>query len=221
MARLSRIVVPGYPHHVTQRGVRSMDVFYSEADRREYLGMLGEEIARHGVSILTWCLMTNHVHFVAVPHRETSLARAFGAAHRRYTRMKNFALGVRGYLFQGRFGSCVLDENHLLAAARYVELNPVRAGLVTVPWEYPWSSARFHVGTAEYDSLVTDRTLIGLVSDWEGFLRSAEDNPLRKLRQATRTGRPAGDGAFVATVEKLTGRDLSKGRAGRPRKCPI
>jgi putative transposase len=135
--------------------------------------------------------------------------------------MKNFAAGVRGYLFQGRFASCVLDESHLMAAARYVELNPVRAGLVTLPWEYPWSSARFHMGIAEYDPLVTDRTLLGLVSDWEGLLRSAEDDPLRELRQATRTGRPAGDGAFVSTVEKLTGRDLSKGRPGRPRKRPL
>jgi putative transposase len=82
MARLSRIVVPGYPHHVTRRGVRSIDVFHSEEDRGEYLGMLGEEIVRHGVSILVWCLMTNHVHFVAVPQREASLARAFDSAHR-------------------------------------------------------------------------------------------------------------------------------------------
>ena len=88
MARLSRIVVPGYPHHVTQRGVRSMDVFHEESDRREYLGMPGEEIARHGVSVLAWCLMTNHAHFVAVPHREDSPAKSFGRAHWRYTRMK-------------------------------------------------------------------------------------------------------------------------------------
>jgi putative transposase len=157
--------------------------------------MLGEEIARHGVAILVWCLMTDHVHSVAAPHRETSLAGAFGAAHRRYTCMKNSAAGVRGYLFQGRFGSCVFDESRLMAAARYVELNPVRAGLVTLPWEYPWSSARFHMGIAECDSLVTDRTLLGLVSDWEGLLRSAEDDPLSELRQARPTGPPAGDGA--------------------------
>jgi putative transposase len=135
--------------------------------------------------------------------------------------MKNFALGVRGYLFQGRFASCVLDENHLMAAARYVELNPVRAGLVTVPWEYPWSSTRFHMGIAEYDSLVTDRTLLGLVSDWEEFLRSAKDDLFARLRQGTRTGRPAGDEASLATIEKLTGRDLKKGRPGRPRKRPL
>jgi putative transposase len=149
MARLSRMVVPGYPHHVTQRSVRSMNVFHEESDRREYLGVLGEEIARHGVAVLVWCLMTNHVHIVAVPHREDSPAKGFGRAHRRYTRMKNFAAGVRGYLFQGRFSSCVLDESHLMAAARYMELNPVRAGLVTVAWEYPWSSARFSHGDCQ------------------------------------------------------------------------
>jgi putative transposase len=204
MARLSRIVVPGYPHHVTQRGVRSMDVFHSEVDRREYLGMLGEEIApwcghSRVVSHDQSCPLCCHT----APRDLASLAGAFGAAHRRYTRVKNFAAGVRGYLFQGRFASCVFDENHLMAAARYVELNPVRAGLVTLPWEYPWSSARFHMGIAECDALVTDGTLLGLVSDWEGLLRSAEDDPLRELRQATRTGRPAGDGAPLLAGQRL------------------
>jgi len=94
--------------------------------------MLGEEIARHGVSVLVCCLMTSYVHFGAVPHRESSLALGFGRAHWRYTRMKNFAAGVRGYLLQGRFNSCAPDESHLLAAARYVEQNPVRAGMTKV-----------------------------------------------------------------------------------------
>jgi putative transposase len=116
MARLSRVVVPGYPHHVTQRGVRSMNAFHEESDRRKYLAMLGEEIVRHGFPVLVCCLMTNRVHFAAVPHREDSLAKGFGRAHWQYTRMKNFATGGRGYLFQGRFSSCVPDESHLLAA---------------------------------------------------------------------------------------------------------
>jgi len=89
--------------------------------------------------------------------------------------MKNFAAGVRGYLFQGRFNSCVLDESHLLAAARYVEQNPVRAGMTKVPWDYPWSSARFHMGTTEHNPLVTDRTLLGLVEDWERLLLSSDE----------------------------------------------
>ena len=170
MARISRIVVPDFPHHVTQRGVRSINVFDSNEDRWAYLGFLSEEANRSGLDILAWCLMTNHVHVVAVPHTESSLARGFGEAHRRYTRMKNFAQKVRGYLFQGRFSSSVLDENHLLAAVRYVELNPVRAGMVGHAWEYPWSSAGFHTGKTETDPLVKERTLSGLTSDWEGFL---------------------------------------------------
>src|SRR5450759_4769932 len=184
MARISRIVVPDYPHHVTQRGVRSMDVFDSEEDRWAYLGFLSEEAQRFGVDILAWCLMTNHVHFVAVPHTEMSLARGFGEAHRRYTRMKNFAQKVRGYLFQGRFSSSVLDVNHLLAAVRYVELNPVKAGMVAHAWQYPWSSAGFHTGKTESDLLVKDRTLTGLISDWEGFLTGGMAGEVDRLRMA-------------------------------------
>jgi len=219
MARISRIVVPGYPHHITQRGVRSMDVFNSDEDRQAYLLFLSEEANRFGLDILAWCLMTNHVHFIAVPHNETSLARGFGEAHRRYTRMKNFAQGVRGYLFQGRFGSSVLEENHLLAAARYVELNPIRAGLVKYAWEYPWSSAGFHTGKTASDPLVTDRTLIGLITDWKGFLlEGMGDGETSRLRMAAQTGFPAGDDTFVAKIADLTGRDLSKGKPGRPTK---
>ncbi len=113
MARISRVVVPGYPHHITQRGVQSMTIFHSDPDRQSYLQFLYEEIGRFCVEVLAWCLMTNHLHLIAVPKSEDSLARAVGEAHHRYTWMKNFAEGVRGYLFQGRFNSCVLDERHL------------------------------------------------------------------------------------------------------------
>ena len=133
MPRLSRLVVPGYPHHITQRGVRSMDIFTDDRDRLTYLQFMAEESNRFGVTFLGWCLMTNHVHLIAISESEESLARAIGEAHRRYTRMKNFAAGVRGYLFQGRFSSCVLDQQHLLAAGRYVERNPVAANLVKAP----------------------------------------------------------------------------------------
>ena len=217
MARISRIVVPGYPHHVTQRGVRSMTVFHDDEDRLSYLRFMAEETERFGVEILSWCLMTNHVHFLAVPEREESLARSFGEAHRRYTRMKNFSEGVRGYLFQGRFGSSVLDERHLIAAARYVEMNPVRAKMEKLPWEYRWSSAAYHVGLQESDPLVKDKTLRGLVKEWREYLLGG-DGKEEELRMAARTGRPAGDERFVSVIEKITGRDLSKGKPGRPGK---
>jgi putative transposase len=218
MARISRVVAPGYPHHITQRGVRSLDVFQSDNDRDAYLCFLSEETARYDVEILSWCLMTNHVHFVAVPHNDKSLARAFGEAHRRYTRMKNFAENVRGYLFQGRFGSCVLDEYHLMAAVRYIELNPVRAGIVRYAWEYPWSSARFHMGIIETDPLVKDQTLFGLVVDWQDFLFMEDITSSDRLRLATRTGRPTGGEGFIDKIQNLTGRTLQKGKSGRRRK---
>jgi putative transposase len=220
VARISRIVVPGYPHHITQRGVRSMDVFHSDEDRRQYLQFLSEEAGRYGVDILVWCLMTNHVHFIAIPDEETSLARGFGEGHRRYTRMKNFSQGVRGYLFQGRFGLCVLDEQHLVAAARYVLVNPVRAGMVNAPCEYTWSSARFHAGLTEYDPFVKDRTLKGLIIDWQEFIATEDEDKAHHLRRVTRTGRPAGSDYFVQKIEQVTGRDLSIRMPGRPRKKP-
>jgi putative transposase len=131
--------------------------------------------------------------------------------------MKNFSEGVRGYLFQGRFGSSVLDERHLIAAARYVEMNPVRAKIIKLPWEYPWSSAAYHAGLQESDPLVKDKTLRGLVKEWQEYLFNGEGKE-EELRLATRTGRPAGDERFVSLIEERTGRDLSKGRPGRPGK---
>ncbi len=195
-----------------------MDVFDSDEDRWAYLGFLAEEAKRFGLDILAWCLMTNHVHFVVVPSTETALARGFGEAHRRYTRLKNFAQGVRGYLFQGRFNSSVLDENHLLAAVRYVELNPLRAGIVKCAWEYPWSSAGYHSGTTESDPLVKDRTLSGLITDWKDFIAGGIAGEIDRIRMATQTGRPAGDDLFINQIGSLTGRDLNKGMPGRPRK---
>jgi len=164
--------------------------------------------------------MANHVHFIAVPKKEDSLARAFGEADRRYTRMKNFSEGVRGYLFQGRFSSCVLDESHLLAAASYVELNPVRAGMVKKAWVYPWSSAAFHVGESETDPLVKDQSLRGLIKDWKDFLAGGSNSKDETIRKMTRMGRPVGGAGFVRLVERLTARDLSQGKPGRPFKSP-
>ena len=218
MPRMSRLIVPAYPHHVTQRGVRSMDIFPDDDARWAYLQFLSEEAKRFGVQFLSWCLMTNHVHFIAIPENLQSLARAFREAHRRYTRMRNFKEGVRGYLFQGRFGSCVLDEKHLVAAARYVERNPVKAGITSHPRDYQWSSARFHLGIIETDVMVVDRTLLGLVSDWEDLLKSENEEDSKRLRLFTRTGRPVGDDNFAEKVKNLTGKDPRPRPAGRPRK---
>jgi putative transposase len=216
MPRISRIVAVGYPHHITQRGVRSMDIFHSDDDRNQYLQFIKEESIRCDIEILAWCLMNNHVHFISVPHAETSFARGFGEAHKRYTRMKNFRDNVRGYLFQGRFGSSVLDERHLLAAVRYVENNPVAAGLARHAWQYKWSSAAYHVGLIRKDLLVKSRNLYGLVDNWQTYLDEPieEMNDVYNVRKATKTGRPSGDQDFVKKIEKLTGRVLLKKKPG-------
>jgi putative transposase len=214
MARLPRIVIPSQAHHVTQQGVRSIAIFRHDGDRKAYLRFMAEETERFGVEVLVWCLMRDHVQLIAVPAEEISLARAIGNAHRRYTRMRNFDEGVRGYLFQGRFSSCALDDRHLAAAARYVLLDPVHGRQAKHPWQYPWSSAPFHVGARRKDPLVRDRRLHGLVHDWKKLLREEDAEAEQNVQLCTRTGRPAGSDTFIRRMEKTTGVRLRKRKPG-------
>ncbi len=226
MPRQPRFVVPGLPHHVTQRGVRSTSLFADEGDRELYVELMRAECDRFGVEILAWCLMTDHIHLVAVPERAESLARGVGGAHRRYTRSRNFREGVRGHLFQGRFRSCALDERHLVAAARYVELNPVAAGIVDTADAYAWSSARFHLRASETDPLVPDRGLKGLLHRWGRFLREgverieARREEWARLEAHASSGMPLGDETFVRRLERTRERRLRPGRGGRPKGRP-
>jgi putative transposase len=214
MARLARIVVPGAPHHVTQRGNRRMDVFFSDDDREAYLEILHELARKHGLSILAYCLMTNHVHLLAVPVKEESLALAVGWTHNQYTRRINFANNWRGYLWQGRFHSCPLDDRGAVAAMRYIELNPVRAGLVKYAEQWPWSSAAAHA-KGKADRIIVRNRIEFPPNEWRDFLREGvEDDELRRLRRHTRTGRPMGDEAFIAKVERLVGRTVRRGKPG-------
>jgi putative transposase len=211
MARIARVVIPDLPHHITQRGVRRMDVFFSDEDRMEYLKHLSEQGDRFGVSYVAWCLMSNHVHLIAIPNEERSLALGIGEAHRRYTRYVNFREGWRGYLFQGRFHSFPLDGAYLLTAVRYVLRNPVRAEIVSNPWDYEWSSSAWFVGQRTEDPLAVPSDLLSDIGDRRAFLTQEEDHvPL--FRKHARTGRPLGSDAFVERLEQLTGRIL------RPRK---
>lgn len=217
MPRFARLVIPGLPHHIVQRGVRSMDIFDNDRDRSFYLHLLSEEAKRYKVIFNSWCLMTNHVHLIAVPENESSLARAIGEAHRRYTISKNQAAGVRGYLFQGRFSSCVLDDRHFIAATRYVEMNPVKAGMVTKAKDYPWSSCRYNLGIINHDPLIEKPVISTIVDDWDSFLRDGEKELDEKIRAGTKTGRPVGDNEFIANLETKTGRRLQRKNPGRPR----
>jgi putative transposase len=215
MARMPRLVVPGLPHHVTQRGSRRQATFFIPGDFRLYLGLMAQSQARAGIEVWAYCLMPNHVHLVVIPSRPDSLAVWFGEAHRRYSSAINRRQEWQGHLWQERFHSCVLDEQHLWAAARYIELNPVRAGLCAAAGDWPWSSARAHLRGTD-DALVRVAALLGRVGDWATYL-GAHVLPaeVERLRQHGRTGRPLGDDAFVSRVEQLTGRSLAIRPPGR------
>jgi len=212
------MVIPGLPHHVTQRGNRRQQTFFCDDDYTAYLDLMAEWYGEHGVEIWAYCLMPNHAHLIAVPQSEDGLRRAIGEAHRRYTRLVNFREGWRGYLWQGRFASFVMDEPYLLAAARYVELNPARAKLVADAAEWPWSSARAHLSGRD-DRLATVSPLLAMVGDWQAFLRSAiREEDLRDLREHGRTGRPLGSATFLDRLEAMVGRILRPQKGGRPSK---
>ncbi len=222
MARLARAVAPGLPHHVTQRGNRRQTVFFSDADYQAYRALVAEHCAAAGVAVWGYCLMPNHVHLILVPEDEGALRRALGEAHRRYTRRVNLREDWRGYLWQGRFASFVMDEPHLLAAARYVELNPLRAGLVRRAQDWPWSSARAHLAGKD-DALVAAAPLRALVPDWRAFLAEGlGEDDLEALRRHARTGRPLGSERFVEGLEARLGRPLRPRKRGRkPKDRPV
>ena len=218
MPRIARVVVPGLPHHVTQRGNRRADVFFSDEDRRKYLALVGEYAGTYGLAIWAYCLMTNHVHFVAVPETEDALGKAFRDAHQAYSSWLNRKMGESGHLWQGRFFSCVLDDPHLWTAARYVERNPVRAKLVRRAERWKWSSAAAHCGLRE-DPLLSPIDMPWPVPDWATYLRDDDENEAERLRLRTRTGRPLGSDGFVKRLEAKLGRSLLPRKPGRKRKA--
>ena len=166
-----------------------------------------------------YCLMTNHIHLIVWPEADQSLSRAIAETHRRYTRYVNFREGWRGYLWQGRFGSVPLDEPHLIAAMRYVERNPVEAGLVPCATDYPWSSAKAHT-LGVPDPLLSPCFLTEHILDWTKFLATPEEPTTRThLEAQVRTGRPFGHSHFIAQLEQKVGYRIQRRSVGRkPRK---
>lgn len=220
MARLARVIAPGLPHHVTQRGNRREPIFFEDGDQEVYRDLLAEQTRRRGVAVWAYCLMPNHVHLVLAPSDEAGLGLAVGEAHRRYTNFVNARGRWTGHLFQSRFASVVMDEAHLMAAARYVAMNPVRARLVGRPQDWPWSSARAHLARAD-DRLVTVAPLLERIGDFGRFLDDGCDPDVEQaLRMAETTGRPLGNAAFIADLERLLGRRLSRGRPGPKPRAP-
>jgi putative transposase len=214
MARLARVVVPGHPHHITQRGNRRQQTFFSRDDYAAYKSLLAEWCSACGVSILAYCLMPNHVHLVAVPASADGLRLAIGEAHRRYTRRVNFREGWRGHLWQGRFASFVMDETYLRAAVRYIERNPVRARLVGRAEDWPWSSAAAHLA-GRGDGLVAVEPMLAMVRDWRRYLSDPDDEQTgQTFRRHGSTGRPLGDESFLARLEATIQRVLRRRKPG-------
>lgn len=216
MARLARVVAPGFPHHVIQRGNRRQQTFFSDEDYRTYLRLLSQYCNKYSAEIWAYCLMPNHVHLVVVPHTNEGLSGAIAGTHRSYTNSINTREEWQGFLWQGRFSSYPMDEQYTVAAIRYIEMNPVRAKLVKRPQDWQWSSARAHIDRIE-DGLVTMQPLSGMVGNWEAFLKE-EALYITDIRNHAKTGRPLGSRNFISKLEKELNRELFKTKPGPKKK---
>jgi putative transposase len=215
MARLARLVVPGLPHHVTQRGNGRARTFFEDEDYALYRDLLAQTCRAARVEV-AWCLMPNHVHLILVPADEDGLRRALSRAHRAYAGIIHARRKRTGHFWQGRFGSVVMGEAHLAAAVRYVSLNPVRARLVARDWR--WSSVRAHLYGRD-DGLTTRGPVLERFAPFSDFLDEAPDlEAAERLRAAESIGRPVGDKPFLAHLERMTKRTLQPGKRGpKPR----
>jgi putative transposase len=212
MARLARVVVPGIPHHVTQRGNGRARTFFGEADYALYRDLLAEHCRAANVAVWAWCLMPNHVHLILAPSDADGLRRALAAVHRRYAGIIHARRKRTGHFWQGRFGAVAMDEDHLAAALRYVSLNPVRARLVERARDWRWASTRAHL-TGKDDGLTALAPIRDRFSRFADLLATEPDTKaFARLRAAESIGRPLGDDGFLAHIERATKRRL------RPRK---
>jgi putative transposase len=217
---MARVAAAGVPYHITQRGNHRQQVFFLDPDYRRFLELLREWSGREGLRMLGYCLMPNHVHVVAVPDRPDSLAKSLGPAQSRYARYCNQQRGVTGHVWQDRYYSAPLDQRHLVVALRYVDCNPVRAGLAANAENYEWSSARAHVARRDPTGIL-DMDLWREVcsgDEWREILQApAERSAEGRLRNATRTGKPCGNAEFVKQLQRSTGRPLQPPSASKPR----
>lgn len=215
MSRVARIIMPEVPHHVTQRGNRRQRTFFSSADYEAYLDFLATNAKTFGYDVWSYVLMPNHVHLLVVPRSAASLQDGIAQTHGAYTRLINRAHGWKGHLWQGRFYSCPIDPARAAMVAQYIELNPVRAGLCDTPRRYRWSSAAYACdGVADPRFGMSPVAL--QIGDWENFLVSVgpDRDHLDRLRRTSTSGRPFGDAAFIASLEKSLGRALTPLKRG-------
>ena len=219
MARLARFIIPGIPHHVTQRGNGRQRTFFSDDDYALYRDLLREHAAASGVAVWSWVLMPNHVHLILVPETQDSLRACLSKVHRAYAGHIHAREQRTGHFWQGRFGCVALDEAHLIAAIPYVALNPVRARLVARAQDWRWSSVHAHLDRAKGDGLTDAAPVLERVEDFAALLVAGEDEALSTaLRRAERVGRPLGDGAFMDWIEAKLGRNAKPQRRGPARR---
>jgi putative transposase len=221
MARLPRVVITDIPHHVTQRGNARQVILSDDPDRSAYLELLRQYCALYSLSLLGYCLMPNHVHLIVIPRTREALWQTLKQTHGRYASYWNARRSSSGHVWQGRFYSCPLDDSHLWVALRYVELNPVRAGMVSAAEQWRWSSAPAHcLPEAPHGMLEMERWQERwTVAEWNQYLAAREASAdVGALRQCTHTGRPLGAAEFVAQLERTTLRPLAPRKGGRPKK---
>lgn len=219
MPRFGRVVIPGLPHHITQRGNDRQDVFFTSKDRTQYLSLLRIQCDAYGLDVHGYSLMSNHVHVVGIPRAKFSIAKAIGVTHGQYSQYINDAYGRVGHLWQSRFYSCTMDKDHYVLGLRYVECNPERAGLVTDPCDYPWSSAAAHCGLGDPTGLLRMNLWHQDPKQWRAFLRGETSGEFIELfHKRTQSGQPLGSESFVDGLEAELGRRLRPARRGRPRK---
>jgi putative transposase len=226
MARLARLTLPGYPHHIIQRGNNRQPIFASTADYETLLGMLDEDARKFGVALHAYVLMSNHLHLLATPASTEGIPQMMQALGRSYVRYFNRRQQRTGTLWEGRYRSTLIQaERHLLACMAYIDLNPVRAGMVSEPADYPWSSHLHYLGRRS-DKLITPHPLY-----WElGNTPFARDMAYGELVQsgigleqqqaltdATFRGWALGEPDYVAELQRRTQRRVAKAKAGRPR----
>jgi putative transposase len=214
MARLARVVVPGHPHHVTQRGNGRARTFFGDGDYALYRDLLAAHCREAAVDVWAWCLMPNHVHLILVPSDPDGLRRALARVHRRYAGIVQARRKRSGHFWQGRFGAVAMDEEHLAAAVRYVSLNPVRARLVERAQDWRWSSTRAHL-RGRGDGLTELAPIKQRFPDFADLLESSSQADLfTPLRAAESIGRPLGDSGFLSRIERLTKRSLKPAKRG-------
>ena len=219
VSRLARLVAPGLPYHVTQRGNGGQRVFFSDEDYACYRDLLAAAAEEARVAVWAWCLMPNDAHLILCPDDEDGLRRALARAHRRYAGVVHARQRRTGHFWQGRYGAVAMDEDHLAAAYRYVTLNPVRARLVVRAEDWPWSSAGALLGLGE-DRLTDLAPARQRFARFADLVEGAEDREATaRLRKGETVGRPVGGAAFLAALEARSGRRLAPLKRGPKPRC--